>query len=658
MGHHIALNFRDQLKPQYSDRDSIYRERCRVEFEIMARQRKANHDIDFRIAEVFTVLVDRIISDQLQETRTQALVEALVRQEVAFEQRNSYPDPGIRTFLRQFDTQKTIFLSDFYMSAEMIREILEYHGLLELVPEGGFSSSDLMFCKSSGRLFSHIHELFGITASDHFHIGDNWHSDVEVPRSMGCHAVQYLPEREHRDRIGRERRFLQREMLFRHISEGVVEDVSKEALSSGNQAAYRLGTEMAPLFIGYLLFVAEHIVEKRIQQPLFLTREGEFFKELYDIVFAGGKMAGCPLPASRTLEVSRMSTFLASMAEVSITELKRLWSTFGFQSMSTLLKSLNIESPQTKSLLEFHDIPPNEPIRKPWLDQRVINLVNDPGFAALLRTEMEMSRSLLQAYVEQSLGNKPGPVALIDIGWKGSIQDNIALTRPDIEFHGLYLGLDKFLNPQPSNTVKLAYGPDKNRAYKTSLLQAFMLLEMVCNSPNGSVTGYRVEGDGRISAERLISDEENKTWFAYTQYFQQGVFNAARVWQTHIESDVINSSDLKVAAMQAWGSLVSYAPADLIDAHVTLEHNAMFGFGGFFKLGVPSYRTILMAPFSEKHRLDVIMFVVLSQNHNYVARRSDINNMQKLVWGTVIGSARVVWRFRDWSMRLRHRSRD
>ncbi|MBL8223646.1 MAG: hypothetical protein JNL62_30720, partial [Bryobacterales bacterium] len=102
---------------------------------------------------------------------------------------------------------------------------------------------------------------------------------------------------------------------------------------------------------------------------------------------------------------------------------------------------------------------------------------------------------------------------------------------------GHYLGLARVLNEQPVNCRKHAFGPNLNQHPEAShLLDAVAPLEMLSNSPNGSVEGYRLLPSGKIEAQRLIDEEENTVFHSYVSHFQQGVLFAAQAWASVAET--------------------------------------------------------------------------------------------------------------------------
>ena len=82
---------------------------------------------------------------------------------------------------------------------------------------------------------------------------------------------------------------------------------------------------------------------------------------------------------------------------------------------------------------------------------------DDSGFKETLWQHVMQQRALLKNYFATKglTDDINARICVVDVGWRGTIHDNIALLYPDIHFTGIYLGLQKFLNEQPSNTSKL-----------------------------------------------------------------------------------------------------------------------------------------------------------------------------------------------------------
>ena len=79
--------------------------------------------------------------------------------------------------------KKIILISDMYLPAEVITQMLKRCGVD--CYEKLYVSSEFASTKHDSSLFKHVLEDLDITPGDIFHIGDNKHSDHDVPESLG-----------------------------------------------------------------------------------------------------------------------------------------------------------------------------------------------------------------------------------------------------------------------------------------------------------------------------------------------------------------------------------------------------------------------------------------------------------------------------------------
>lgn len=649
---HLLLSHGNEVAEPYRDQWALLRERCLIEGELARAAAARGKDDEYSLEQVFSRLLERVSSVPV-EAREQR-VEELIATEVEIEKANTFADPECREQLAAYPAERTLFLSDFYMPASLISELLAHHGLDDLAPEG-LSSCDLGLNKRSGRLFGHVHATYGVAPEQHVHIGDNAHSDHRVPAALGVRTVHYLPERPHAEREQREGLFRDRAALLNHIDHEVAQLAEPAAaeLRGVARTAFLLGTRCAPLYVGYALFTAERALTDRLQQLYFLTREGEFFIEVYRRVLPEGRLAGIALPPAQVLEVSRLATFCASLQEVGTGEMMRLWNLYSTQSMMAMIKSLGIDPARVEPLCARHGIAIADPVVYPWKDARVQELFADPEFQTLIGAQVEADRALLLDYLAaRGLGPDCRRVGIVDIGWRGTIQDNLALLLPDRTVFGYYLGLARFLNPQPANCCKAAYGPDLNRALDFShFLDAVSPIEMLSNSPHGSTEGYRREADGRVIARRNVDPEENQVHASFVAHFQRGVLLAGEQWGHYADNHAITADELRGHACEIWDTLISRSPQELSDAYASLSHNEVFGVGHFVdKSAVPSISSLLLGVFDRRRRYEVIQYIKQTQWNAGLWKRSDLGLVHKcllsaaLVAGRAVKIARLRWR--------------
>ncbi|MFT8522111.1 glycosyltransferase [Gluconobacter oxydans] len=110
--------------------------------------------------------------------------------EYEIDRQNLYAVEGAAEMLAALKAQgKTVIaISDMYFSQTEIEGILLQTGLAQHI-DRVFVSSQENLTKHSGNLFTHVWKQFDIAPAKTLHLGDNTHSDVAMPTSLGGHAI-------------------------------------------------------------------------------------------------------------------------------------------------------------------------------------------------------------------------------------------------------------------------------------------------------------------------------------------------------------------------------------------------------------------------------------------------------------------------------------
>jgi hypothetical protein len=239
---------------------------------------------------------------------------------------------------------------------------------------------------------------------------------------------------------------------------------------------------------------------------------------------------------------------------------------------------------------------------------------------------------MLQSYLKQCGVYECKRVGIVDIGWRGTIQDNISLLVPDLHFYGMYLGLRRFINVQPDNTSKEAYMVDENAtSAPNSLFTNFAAMELLCNSPNGSVVGYILDGE-HAKAQRHVDSEENAAYDEFVKPFQEGVLLAAKHWQSYLERYVVSSSELHTAALHVWDKLRRTPEQGLVEAYLRTPQQDIFGYGEIFSRNqYPSVSTIFLSPILTTRRRGLFEFIRRVQWWEAIERAEDITPIHRIL---------------------------
>ena len=639
---HLFLGWANQLKPELDGGWMLYKRRLQVERMLAELSRTDGKDDEYEITLVLTHWTQNVFASAVPIGLPKYLAEFELSVEIA----RSYADPEISLFLRSHEAEKTLFLSDFYMNSEMLSRLLASKGLDALVSEG-LSSCDVGLNKRSGQIFRYVNSIHAISPELHVHIGDNEWSDVSSPRALGVHALHYQPESAHAERLAHEHLFSSREALFDHIRREcapLAQDESK-GLSAKQAAALSLGIQAAPLFIGFALWIAEQAVLHKLDRLYFFTREGEFFHKVFSTIFPQGRLFGHDLPSADILEVSRLSTFAPSMRDASIQEMSRIWSLFKVQSVSGLFTTLGVDIGKFSELLKTLSLKETDVITDPESSPELRRLFETPAFAEAVEKSLESQASILQTYLKQCGVHECNRVGIVDIGWRGTIQDNIALLVPGCNFRGLYLGLRRFINAQPGNSSKVAYGPDENATIEpTALFTNFAAMELLCNSPRGSVVGYTLE-DGCVKAQRHVDKEENAAYDEFVKVFQEGVLLAAKHWQSYLERYVVSSNELHTVALHVWDKLRRTPDEGLVEAYLRTPQQDIFGYGEIFSRSqYPSLSTIFLSPILASRRRQLIEFIRRVQWSEAIEHAKEIGPLHRTVLLLAFRAAHLVKR--------------
>ncbi|EPL0755725.1 hypothetical protein ACLN3I_32340 (plasmid) [Pseudomonas aeruginosa] len=340
-----------------------------------------------------------------------------------------------------------------------------------------------------------------------------------------------------------------------------------------------------------------------------------------------------------------MSTFAPSMRDASIQEMSRIWSLFKVQSVSGLFTTLGVDIGMFSKLLDKLGLKESDVITDPESNPELRRLFETPAFAEAVENSLASQASLLQSYLKQSGVYDCNRVGIIDIGWRGTIQDNISLFVPDVHFYGMYLGLRRVINVQPGNASKEAYVADENTSSASnSLFTNFAAMELLCNSPRGSVVWYSLD-DGHAKAQRHVDREENAAYDEFVKPFQEGVLLAAKHWQSYLERYVVSSSELHTVALHVWDKLRRTPEHGLVEAYLRTPQQDIFGYGEIFSRNqYPSLSTIFLSPILAARRRELIEFIRRVQWSEAIENAKEIGPIHRTVLLLAFRAAHLVKR--------------
>ena len=185
-----------------------------------------------------------------------------------------------------------ILTSDMYLTNKEILSILSkcgYEGFDRI-----FMSSQYRKTKSSGNLYKEIIQILDISSSQMLHIGDNWHSDIEMARKSGVNCF-HIPKIIDRFKQSRHIEYwdpyteyitsysmkfltgLRAAKLFDNPFQENQED------SFYNRNSYNFAyCSLGPLFFSLILWILQDLRQSKHDRIFFLSRDGYLPKLIYD----------------------------------------------------------------------------------------------------------------------------------------------------------------------------------------------------------------------------------------------------------------------------------------------------------------------------------------------------------------------------------------
>lgn len=462
--------------------------RCRAELERWTAERAVarGQDPDVRVDEAFLALWSGMlrrhlggrIADWTDETFMERALEAELEVELQVQRVDA--EVAVRVRAAREAGLAVHLVSDFYLPARHVRQMLHHHRLEDLFDTVQISC-DHGRTKASGRLFPRICGQLGVEARHVLMLGDNRHSDVERAREAGLAAV-WIDRTREAGRWGR------------------TPDLAE--LLAPLPPASSPFRELAHVLLFFVVRLDEALQREGAREALFLSREGWLLSRLFAIWQDAQQRHGPSRIASRYLHVSRRSTLLAACGPLDAEHFPTLFRQYREMSAVQFLLNLGCTHEQARALLAGLDLDPDRVEADFPTSPAMACLQRAPAVRSWYEAARQEARTLLRelvGYPEASEGSHA--IHLVDVGWKGTIQDQLMRAMPaETTCHGHYLGLTALGETSPrSRKSGLVFHlePEVSPAAPV-FTDNLPLFEMLLGAPHGSVQGYARAGDGSV----------------------------------------------------------------------------------------------------------------------------------------------------------------
>lgn len=443
-------------------------------------------------------------------------------------------------------TGKRIFIiSDMYLPSTHLRELVKYAGLDAYVEEV-ISSADTFMAKASGKAYSMLVEKFSLTPESWLHVGDNPISDGLRAGEAGIEAmiIHDPGEDQRKSIVKRYYNYSDGKPFWRgRILQQLMAPL--EAENRQNPELYLEGYNfLGPLVGIFVQEIANFCKVKGITKVFFLSREGWTFKRYWENAMPRLYPAG-GLPEIEYLYVSRMALAGASCAHQGLTKANANIAFLppGNRDFHDVCRIFSLEAEAFAPHLARFGLSADtclSPVHEGYSPENRKNfdaLLEDASFQDEVKSQTQGANLAMQRYFAQAGMFEHENVALVDIGWLGTIQrflfEAIA-HRPDCpNCFGLLFGATRGI-PYPESDKNLLRGIMFDRVRfdlaASTLFYAQDVFEEACRAPHPTLNAYRLTEEGFDLEFRQTHDAIGQAELEQDGYFgplQQGIIDSA-----------------------------------------------------------------------------------------------------------------------------------
>ncbi|MFC1831416.1 HAD-IA family hydrolase [Thermodesulfobacteriota bacterium] len=460
----------------------LYKIRSDLEREMCEQRAETGGELEFYLLEFAPRYLDNVRESHQQFFRgweTERFTELLLDIELTVETSVQQPLAEVAGVLRKLRQRgiKTVLISDFYLPASHYFQMLAHHGFTELF-DHVFVSADYGLAKGSGRLYGKVCEQVDCRPDQLVMIGDNHLSDVEMAREQGIESLHV--------RNPRQQEYYQ---TWKADNKKPEQEFEKSLSALPEATVFR---EMAHSLYFFIYKLFRKLAADGAKEVFFFSKEGEFLKRLFERFQTD--LFGRQLIVSHYLLASRKATFLASLGPLPEENFTRLFNHYRDISCRDFLLSLNLEESLAKEIctkagLDFETRISNFPQSTEFNE-----LKNSTLFQSVYEQRRLQQRENFIYYLDSfGLDFRQQGLTIVDVGWKGSIQDNIYhILEGKVEIRGYYVG-SLIASERRKTNSKQGLLFDDTPAL-TPYFHAYnnnrSLFEMVLGASHGSADGY------------------------------------------------------------------------------------------------------------------------------------------------------------------------
>lgn len=453
--------------------NNFYTIRCEAEKLAREKNWKEKQLGEVRLEEIYC-LIGNMYSMEYD------ILNRIMQVEVEIEILLSVPiESNINKLVSLLESNEVVLISDMYLSKDVIRKMLVKHNRV-FNNIRIYVSSENYNTKSSGKLFEYVKKVENVEFSNWIHIGDNYKSDYERPRTLGINAekYEYVKLREY------ESEFLVNNV--ENLSAQFIVGASKNSVLSLNKinGASITGTTMAgPILTGYVSWLIEDCIENNIDRLYFVARDGYVLKLIADKIIEKKHLS----ISTKYIYGSRKAWRFPSVDE-SFSSFSEVFK--NSKTMEEVLETIGMTFEELFSFLplRYSDVYNNiaDDEKDSFVSYLLVGFDYDDELKGMLENYVLSKRSSVLGYLEQELDLSDNNFAFVELHGTGYTQICLAnilkyITNYDIKSY--------FFEMIGIEDVSI-----HNFSFKTYLINQIPynhMIELLCRAPHNQTYGYQ-----------------------------------------------------------------------------------------------------------------------------------------------------------------------
>lgn len=407
-------------------------------------------------------------------------------------------------------------VSDFYIGKDGFKIYAsdEIASLIDRI----FISCDYGLRKDTGKLYDYVLCSLHIKPQDVVMIGDNRRSDKYIPERMGI------------------RSFI---IKKRYVKQNTIKEQEKRLWNLMKRNTRKPYINYAFSLYFYIDGLYRYLRVCGAQTVLFCAREGEFLRELFNLYI---NEKGCNSIHNEYFYVSRLSSFVPSLKDIEEEQFKNLFRQYRDVSPKSFMLSIGFSEKEALEVCEKNNILSENIIKNFNKSDEYRKIKNSEIFLQYYKEKISTQRKNFRGYLD-TLCIPESELYIVDVGWKGTIQDNIYnVYDGKRKITGIYLGLNENLQFSTNNSkvgINFSTYPSTSAGVEIwSYDKSFY--EKLLYASHASTTGY-----GNDLMPILENFANEKATYEYVRPVQLDIIEVFKCISTIMNASYCSAADLK-----------------------------------------------------------------------------------------------------------------